>query len=342
MSIKYVKPKSYRQIEKAHRPMYRQIKRDFGMIAEPFLLHSPNPELMAGVWAVVRETVLVGEVPRAQKEIIATCVSKSNDCPYCVDAHATMLASMGDSSYLGLTERVDVGESTPLQQWAMSTKNPNAAIVQSPPFDFDQAPEMIGTAVAFHYINKMVTVFLDDSPIPSSHPLIRRILTPMVALFFSVAVKREKQKGEALVFLPRQEMLPSLYWAAPSPTIAQAFTQFSVVIERSAKAVLPESVREHFQHYVYRWDGSESGLGRAWVNPITEIAKTQSEKDLLRLLLLTALAPYQLDRNTIKQGRQILGSDEALIAALSWASFTVAARIGEWLSQPFESREMVC
>ena len=76
--------------------VYSQIKQDFGRIVEPFTLHSPIPQLLAGVWMASRESELVGAVPRETKEAIAACVSKLNRCPYCVDAHSIMLTAKGD------------------------------------------------------------------------------------------------------------------------------------------------------------------------------------------------------------------------------------------------------
>ena len=62
--IKYVQAIDPRRARGLVRPVYAQIKRDFGKIVEPFLLHSPIPELLAGAWMACRETELVGSVPR--------------------------------------------------------------------------------------------------------------------------------------------------------------------------------------------------------------------------------------------------------------------------------------
>jgi hypothetical protein len=59
--------------------VYAQMRRDF-MVAAPFVLHAEIPELLAAAWALVRETLLAGSVPRAQKELIAEAISKANEC----------------------------------------------------------------------------------------------------------------------------------------------------------------------------------------------------------------------------------------------------------------------
>ena len=40
--------------------VYPQIKKEFGALVEPFTLHSPSPELLAGAWGACRESLLVG------------------------------------------------------------------------------------------------------------------------------------------------------------------------------------------------------------------------------------------------------------------------------------------
>ena len=78
--------------------VYGEVKRDFALLRDPdgnspFLAHSPHPELLAGMWSVLYETVLVeGAVRRADKEAVAAAVSRSNDCPFCVEAHALLSA----------------------------------------------------------------------------------------------------------------------------------------------------------------------------------------------------------------------------------------------------------
>ena len=57
-----------------------------------------------------------------------------------------------------------------------------------------------------------------------------------------------------------------------------------------------------------------------------------AEKPAARLTLLTALAPYQIDENTIAAFSAQQPGDDKLIAATAWASFTAARRIGTWLS----------
>ena len=57
----------------------------------------------------------------------------------------------------------------------------------------------------------------------------------------------------------------------------------------------------------------------------------EKSKDIGRLVLLTALAPYQVDVGVVKAFSTHLTGDDRLISALAWGSFTAVRRIGTWL-----------
>jgi len=91
MAIRYIRPVAPNYAEGLVARVYVQTKKEFGALVEPFTLHSPFPELLAGAWSACRESLLVGNVSRAVKETVAATVSRINRCPYCVDAHTIML-----------------------------------------------------------------------------------------------------------------------------------------------------------------------------------------------------------------------------------------------------------
>src|SRR5262245_63876738 len=81
-TIKYVTAAPYGTAAGLTAEVYRQMQADFLPI--PLLtLHSPMPEVMAGVWSILRESLLAGQVDRARKEVMAATVSKINECPFC-------------------------------------------------------------------------------------------------------------------------------------------------------------------------------------------------------------------------------------------------------------------
>src|SRR5262249_35729405 len=86
--------------------VYRQVERDFKMLAPPTALHSASPPMLAASWMILRETLLAqGNAERASKEAVATGVSLANSCPYCADVHGMTLSALGGSSDVDLFEK---------------------------------------------------------------------------------------------------------------------------------------------------------------------------------------------------------------------------------------------
>lgn len=331
MSIKYL-----RTAAPIHPALAAQIRRDFGALVDPFLLHAPAPELLAGVWMACRECELVGRVPRASKEAVATAISRLNQCPYCVDAHAVMLHAVerhAAAEQLRSGRGADVLDPTlrGLIGWAMATRTPDAPILRAPPFSAAEAPELIGMAVFYHYINRMVSVLLGSSPIPQVPAALLGPAARMAGWWFALAAKRPKQPGAGLEFLPHAALPADMAWATPAPTIAAAFARFAAAVEAAGARALPVPVRQLAQRTIAAWQGAAPGLGRAWLeDPLAELAPELRPAG--RLVLLTALAPYQVDPATVAAFQPGQPDDAALVGALAWASLSAARRIGTWLA----------
>jgi AhpD family alkylhydroperoxidase len=339
MATKNITPVSPASADGLVAEVYAQIKRDFGAIVEPFSLHSPSPKLLAGVWTACRETELIGIVPRNMKEIIAAAVSTTNQCPYCVDAHTIMLDAVGEhKASSALSSRTISGISDPklrdISEWALSTRSPNATIIHSPPFSQEEAPEIIGMAVLYHYINKMVSFFLTETPLPSNRGWLKGTLKRMAGWYFSFSANRPKVQGESLRLLPDSELPSDLIWAQDSQWVAQAFARFAAVIDEIGEEILSKAVRHCVQSYVEAWDGESPGISRQWVEQAIQNLDDKS-KVVGRLVLTIAIAPYQVDDEMIEHFRVDYPKEETLLGALAWGSFTVARRIGTWLYTPF-------
>ena len=315
---------------------YHQIKRDFGALVEPFTLHAPAPRLLAGIWMATRETELVGIVRREIKEAVAATVSRLNQCPYCVDAHTTMLHAVSAHGAAAAISHANDGEiqDPAIRQivaWAEATRSPEDPLLQRPPFSEAEAPEIIGTAVAFNYTNRMVDIFLDETPLPSNRGWLKGTLKRMAGWYFSRAARRRKPAGTSLALLPEAELPADMSWAASSPTVAGAFARWAAVVEIAGQDALPINVRLLVREHIAAWNGEPPSLSRGWVEKALA-GLDDAEKPAARLALLTALAPYQIDENTIAAFRAQQPGDEKLIAATAWASFTAARRVGTWLS----------
>src|SRR5207237_2164674 len=101
--------------------------------------------------------------PISNKEAIATAISRINDCPFCVGAHAflaNVAGSKDDGEVLATGAPTGIADRyrRDLAQWAAATRRPGDELLQRVPFSEAEAPEVIGTAVGFHYINRVVEV----------------------------------------------------------------------------------------------------------------------------------------------------------------------------------------
>jgi len=215
-------------------------------------------------------------------------------------------------------------------EWAAATRSPGAEVLLSPPFSQKDAPEIIGTAVFFHYVNRMANVLLSETPLPSYHPLLKGVFKRIGGWFFSRAIHRSKPLGASLELLPESELPADLAWAKTSTNITGAFARFAAVVNRAGRDFIPEDVRDCAVKHVQAWDGKDPRLGRHWVEEAMS-GLDEKSKDIGRLVLLTALAPYQVDEGVVNAFTSHIIGDDRLLDALAWSSFTAARRIGTWL-----------
>src|SRR6185503_649942 len=101
------------------------------------------------------------------------------------------------------------------------------------PFPADQAPEYVGVALTFHYLNRMVNTFLEDAPMPPGAPrqglgMVKRVLSAMIR----GAGRRIGPPGLSLDLLPPAAKPNEPEWAAANPAIAEAFSRADAAIER--------------------------------------------------------------------------------------------------------------
>jgi len=238
--------------------------------------------------------------------------------------------SFGDASEIADPKLKAIGE------WALSTRSPKSDIVLSPPFSSKEAPEIIGVAVLFHYINKMVSLFLSETPLPSNRGWLKGALKRMAGWYFSFSMKRSKSYGDSLKFLPESELPSDLIWSQDSPYVAKGFAQFSTVIDEIGDDFLPDSIRHCVRNYVDAWNGEHPGMSTQWSDQAVRDLDDEF-KAAGRLVLMSAIAPYQVDEQLIVRFRDIYPEDEALLGALAWGSFMAAKRIGTWLYAPFST-----
>ncbi len=315
--------------------VYSQIKQDFGRLVEPFTLHSPIPQLLAGVWMASRESELVGDVARETKEAIAACISKLNQCPYCVDAHTIMLTAKGDKKTAQQItkeqyQNIRNPKTRKIAEWALATLSPGSKIINNPPFKAEEAPEIIGTAVFYHYINPLVTIYLGKTPLLL--PILRTPMKRIASRLFKKAVNRLKTPGTSLSLLPERSLPKDLTWAKDSPNVAGAYARFAAVINDIEKTYVPIMTRKTITQHIDEWSPGIQQNEIQWIREIT--AKMNSlTKIATTLALLTINHPYRVDKKTIDSFQRHCSQKNQLLAITAWASFIKATKIGTWLAK---------
>jgi hypothetical protein len=218
-----------------------------------------------------------------------------------------------------------------LAMWASRTLAPDDPPLHAPPFAPPETAEHVGTAVAFHYINRMVNVFLPESPVPPPlrwfGALPRRFLA---ATFGRRMVTRAPRPGVSS-FLPDAPLPGDFRWAAGNPGVAGAFARAAAAVDEAGRVALPDSARELVARRLSMWRGEPPGLGRGWVDVAVSPLDAR-DRPLAALALLTALASYRVDRAVVEEFRGRRPTDADLVGAAGWAAFSAARRVGSWLA----------
>lgn len=321
--------------------VYAEIRRDFGAVVEPFTLFSPLPTLLAGAWVACRETLVVGQVPRAHKEVVATAVSRANRCPYCVDAHAVMLVAAGQArtgSLLvdGRGDEITDPTLRAIAAWAERTATSGHPTLSTPPFPERDAGELVGTVVVFHFVNRMVSALLGDSPLPS-RTVLPSLWRRVAGWFFARALRAEKRSGASAAQVEEPPVVADFEWALGSPHVSRAFAQLASAVDEAGRSVLSASATKLIRRRLDDWAGETVPLSRSWTLPILADLE-DAERPPAQLALLAALAPHQIDDGLLRALRDRTGGDAGVVATLAWGAFEAARRIGRW-SVPGHFRE---
>ncbi|MEU8196670.1 carboxymuconolactone decarboxylase family protein [Microbispora amethystogenes] len=308
--------------------VYRQIARDFGMTRMPlFLTLSPAPDVLAATWALLRESLLVGEAPRAAKEIVAAGVSLANECPFCVDAHTVLLHATGEHR---LAETIARGERPPdpeharLFDWATATATAATGGGRTPPCPPEQAAEHIGTALAFHFINRMVSSLLTADLLPAGLQR-SRLVRRLGGGALSRAVRRRPPRGEALPLLRGLPAYREPGWAAGAP-MGAAFAAL-LACAREGAALLDDEAVEAVLEAVAVWDGGHPPLSGWPSGPLADVAPAR--RPAARLALLAALAPYRVTDADVAAWRETGRgrSDADLVRLLAFGAISAVERV---------------
>jgi alkylhydroperoxidase family enzyme len=335
--VKYVRAVRFGAAQGLVGEVYRQIERDFGVLAPPMTLHSSAPAVLAGAWLMLRETMLVpGHVDRVVKEAMATAVSVANTCPFCVTVHSRTYGGMTDGSagVAAVTEgRIDtigdpaVGAGL---TWARASMHADTAATTDIPFTAAQTPEYVGLVCMMQYLNRMVNVFLGDAPMPPGAPqfALGGVMAVLGGLVRSAA-RTEPTPGTSLGLLPEVPLPADLGWAAASPSVAGAMARAAAVLEEAGARSVPDEVRELVRAELAGWRGESRGISRAWVEDLVA-GLPAARQPAARLALLVAFASYQVDKQVVRDFRRTDPADATVVELAAWSAMAASRRIGEW------------
>ncbi|MFC9324629.1 hypothetical protein [Kitasatospora sp. NPDC057015] len=315
--------------------VYRELERDFGVLAPPIALHSPAAGPLAASWLMLRETMLVaGGASRPAKEAVACAVSAGNECPFCERMHTAVLHSLIPGRDAGCAG----GGFEEVTEWVRLGAARDTAAANPRPFPPGQLPELLGTVVIMQYLNRMVNVFLGAVPLPPGAPesSLRPVLRVLTWLIRTSA-RTGPVAGVSLDLLPAAPLPEDLAWAGSNPVIAGAFARAAAAVDEAGSTAVPKRVRDLLHETLDRWDGRPPGLGRGWADDAVA-ALPAEERAAGRLVLLTALASYTVDESVIAPARAGAGTpdqdaDRVLVGMTAWASLTAARRVGAWMQQ---------
>ncbi|MGW0549142.1 carboxymuconolactone decarboxylase family protein [Streptomyces altiplanensis] len=300
--------------------VYAQLNTDFGVPgASTFAVLSPSTPLLTGFWALLRESLLVtGQASRTDKELVATGVSLANHCRFCVNAHTLLLYAGGDHA---LAETIGRGE-TPagpaharLLQWGKAV----GADAGPPPFPPEQAAEYIGTALTFHFINRIASALLADVSLAGNEQKLR-FLDTAAGRHLARTVRRELRPGDSLPLLETSGPGPA--WAAAGSPVAVAYGALREAALTGA-GLLSEDDRAYVRKTVSEWDGV------APVPPAGDWLPGREDRPGARLALLAALAPDHIAGEDVTAWRSPVHTDHCLVHLVAYGAITAVERIEE-------------
>ncbi len=338
MSISHIKSISPRQADGEVKEIYHQLKTEMGDVVEPISLHAIIPDLLKGIWGILRETVIIEDaVSRKIKEAVGAAVSASNECPYCVDAHTIMIIGLKDKLVADaiVKKDLDLIESDEVRKvvnWAFNTRNFKSMAINNPPFSSKESAEIIGTAVFFHYLNRMVTIFLGPTILPLNINFFKGMMKAMAAKMFSGVLHAERKEGENK---GNYANIKGLYWASGNPRVEYVFTYFFHVVSELADQHVPQEVQSFIKDQIMDWDGSDMENTKN-LDTVVSVVSSKNQP-LARMLYLTAFSPHRIQDYHFKEFHMFYnGKDEQILASLCWASLLTSIRIGDRLGVKFK------
>lgn len=309
--------------------LYLRMRSELPLLA-PVVLHASSMPALTAAWALTRETWLASSVALPLREAAIVGISDSNRCPYCKQTHR-MFGAAAHFSDQTQVERYHA--------WGKATSSPGATELRHLPFGPEQTVEMAALAVGYHYVNRMVNVFLVEDQIALPRWLGR--LRPAVEAAFTRFIARRLisqvlAPGLSLDLLPSVALPHDLKWASADLRLAATLAGTAHLLDEGARH-LSNDARHTVEQHVHDWQGQPPGLSRAWVDQAM-VSVQAADRPPAKLALLVALASYQVDDAIVNDARASLGSDREVIEVAAWAAMLAARRVGSWCGPSFATR----
>ena len=315
-AIRHVTPVDPRRAEGVVAEVYAQARNELGAIGAPFLMLSPAPELLAAMWSLLRESLMVGgPQERVAKEVVATAIAVRGGCRFCTDAHTVLLHALGESALAeGLRASDPPREWAPLAAWALEP-GPEG------PFPAAAAPRFIGTALAFEFITRLVQVLArNESPHPSTGTRLGRSVASRT---LRAAVAADMEPGLSLPLLEERPgwarglRVREPDWAAGSP-VGLAYGTLRALAS-SGTGLLGADAAEA----VARTVGVREGAAGEGLPGLVDGGGLEDRAALgARLAVAAALAPSAVTDSDVEDWRGEKHSDHCVVHLLVYGTMT--------------------
>ncbi|RAN98392.1 hypothetical protein GAR05_03129 [Micromonospora saelicesensis] len=327
MTYRFFTPTPTRAATGRTAAVYQQLRDDFLGPLPTFQALSAVPEVLAATWALMREALLAGDAPRVERELVAAAVSRANHCQFCVDAHVLLLHALGAPT---LAEAVARGE-TPteprhaaLVDWAQASRSPRAADWTS-----THGPEITGTLLAFHFINRVVSALLDPDLLPGGlqrSPLVRSV----GGRLYAKAARESKEPGRSLPLLDADPTASRPAWAGDSP-VGIAYASLRDAAARGGELLLGDVARQTVTATV-RWeDGRFPARPADWaVDLVRDVPGT--DRIGTRIALLAAFAPSAISPGDVALWRLSHPADADLVRLVAYGAITATDHVARALA----------
>jgi AhpD family alkylhydroperoxidase len=294
--------------------VYGQLRNEFLGPVPTFQVLSAVPEIMAATWTLMREALLAGDASRVERELVASAVSRANRCRFCVDAHVMLLHALGEHE---LAEVIARGGTPPqprhagLVRWAEASRSP-AAGWTSP-----HGPELTGTVLSFHFINRIVSALLKPDLLPGGLQRSSAVRSVGGRLYAKTA-RESKEPGRSLALLGGTTTARNSPVGTAYASLKHAAAQGGDLLSESARQTVTATVR---------WeDGRHPARPADWA---VELVRDLPGADRVgtRIALLAAFAPSAISAGDVALWRLTHPADADLVRLVAYGAITATDHV---------------